>query len=168
MTTNDPEPHAAARPAASDLGDDCWARIRHYALSLFSCDRHSPHGPDHWRRVETVGVELCAATGADETVVRLFAILHDVCRENDNEDPEHGPRAAELVGSLVGDLIPLDADRLALLEQAIRHHTDGHISDDPTIGTCWDADRLDLGRVWMTPEPALMSTEAGRRRAGGI
>jgi uncharacterized protein len=114
--------------------------------------------------VEAVGLELCAETGGDETVVRLFAILHDSCRENDGKDPDHGPRAADLLAELAEELRALDADRLVLLEQAIRHHTEGHVSADPTIGTCWDADRLDLGRVGTQPAVEFMSTDAARRR----
>ncbi len=38
-------------------------------------------------------------------------------------------------------------------------------SEDPTVGVCFDADRLDLGRVDVEPDPELMSTDAGRRRA---
>jgi hypothetical protein len=37
----------------------------------------------------------------------------------------------------------------------------GQLSDDPTIGTCWDADRLDLVRVGTQSEPSYMSTEFG-------
>ena len=38
-------------------------------------------------------------------------------------------------------------------------------SDDPIIGTCWDADRLDLGRVGVKPNPKLLSTERARSKA---
>ena len=140
-------------------------RVRQYAESIFACGGRSVHGPAHWQRVETVGLELCAETGADETVVRLFALLHDSCRLDDGRDPNHGPRAADRLGEIVGTVVSLDRDRLALLEHAVRHHTGGQTSDDPTIGTCWDADRLDLGRVGIVPRERFMSTIAGRRRA---
>jgi uncharacterized protein len=32
-----------------------------------------------------------------------------------------------------------------------------------TIQTCWDADRLDLGRVGVTPHPSRLCTEVARR-----
>jgi len=43
---------------------------------------------------------------------------------------------------------------------------DGAIS----IGTCWDADRLDLGRVGVIPSVNFMSTPAGKEvvRVGGV
>jgi hypothetical protein len=39
---------------------------------------------------------------------------------------------------------------------------------DVTIQTCWDADRLDLGRVGIRPDPARMGTEAGKRIAHAL
>jgi uncharacterized protein len=36
------------------------------------------------------------------------------------------------------------------------------IDADITIQTCWDADRLDLGRVGTTPDPARLCTAAAR------
>jgi uncharacterized protein len=142
-----------------------FAQVRDYAKSIFALGPYSVHGPDHWRRVESVGLELCKETGADETVVRLFALLHDSCRRDDGADLQHGPRAAGMLAKIAGDLFTLDPDRLELLELAIRHHTGGQISDDPTIGTCWDADRLDIGRVGIIPHGRYMSTEAGAHRA---
>jgi uncharacterized protein len=38
----------------------------------------------------------------------------------------------------------------------------GQVADDPTIGACWDADRLNLWRVGKTPDPRLLSTAAAR------
>jgi uncharacterized protein len=39
---------------------------------------------------------------------------------------------------------------------------DGQVTDDPTLGAAWDADRLDLPRVGVAPDPARLSTAAGR------
>ncbi|MCJ7754488.1 MAG: hypothetical protein MUP13_07975, partial [Thermoanaerobaculales bacterium] len=76
------------------LSDEDWEAVRRYAEAIFACGPHSVHGPPHWNRVKKNGLELAAETGADETVVRLFAILHDTSRLNDDKDPGHGPRAA--------------------------------------------------------------------------
>jgi hypothetical protein len=38
-------------------------------------------------------------------------------------------------------------------------------TEDPTIGTCWNAYRLDIGRAGITPEASYMSNAAGR---GGV
>ena len=56
----------------------------------------------------------------------------------------------------------LDDDDFELLFEACRLHTDGLIDGDITLQTCWDADRLDLGRVGITPEPDLLCTDAAR------
>lgn len=150
--------------ATTTMTDEDWVRIREHAESIFGCGPYSIHGPTHWQRVERFGLEVARDSGADETLVRLFAIFHDSCRLTDGADYQHGPRAADLLGSFVPDLVTLEPERVATLEHAIRHHTDGRTSSDPTIGTCWDADRLDLGRAGIRPRAAFMSTEAGRKR----
>jgi uncharacterized protein len=53
-----------------------------------------------------------------------------------------------------------------LLDFACTWHTDLAHHPDPSIGTCWDSDRLDLGRVGIIPDPAYMSTNMGRELAG--
>ena len=121
------------------------------------------HGPGHWRSVEKFGRELASRSGADLTVVCLFAWFHDAYRHDDGEDPDHGRRAAEAVVELQGNLFHLAAETLEKLRYACAYHADGMVSDDPTLGTCWDADRLDLGRVGIMPAPEFMSTEAGKR-----
>lgn len=123
---------------------------------------HGIHGIGHWNRVRANGLRLAESTGADVMVVELFAALHDSRRFNDNHDPEHGPRAAELVHELDPALVPLSAVQLHLLAEACRTHTTGMVTDDPTIGTCWDADRLDLLRVGVRPDPRYLVTEAAR------
>jgi uncharacterized protein len=95
-------------------------------------------------------------------VVRLFAVFHDSRRENDGVDFEHGERGAEYAASLRGTLFDLSDTHLELLQYACRWHTQGQLSDDPTIGACWDADRLDLTRIGMTPKAEFMSTALGR------
>lgn len=130
---------------------------KHYQLSL-----DSVHGPAHWKKVEQIGLTLADENGADKKVVSLFAWLHDSCRENEFTDPKHGPRAAELASSLRGKLFRLNDDQFEKLVYACKHHADGLVHEDVTIGTCWDADRLDLGRVGETPAEEYMSTDCGR------
>ncbi len=40
------------------------------------------------------------------------------------------------------------------------HHSNGAVDADPTVQTCWDADRLDLGRVGIKPAARYMSPVA--------
>lgn len=134
---------------------------RHHRLG-----QHSLHGPDHWERVEAHGLKLATATAdADLVVVRLFGILHDVERQNESLDPEHGLRAAQLVQQLNGDLFQVNNEQLELLRYACHWHADGLTSDDPTVGCCWDADRLDLTRVGIRPSREFMSTPLGQSLA---
>lgn len=122
------------------------------------------HGEEHWRAVAQEGVLLAALTpGADAELAFLFGLIHDTRRLTEFDDPDHGTRAAMYAEDALGDL--LDAERRSLLYAAIRWHDRGGTSDDPTVGVCWDADRLQLGRVGITPDPAFFSTAAGRRAA---
>ena len=134
----------------------------HVSSTFFGDPVYSHHGPAHWKRVERNGVLLSKRTGADVIVVRLFALFHDSRRENEMDDPDHGLRGAQFARSLNGSLFYLDDQRFALLDYACTWHTDVDHSNDPTIGTCWDADRLDLGRVGMIPNRNLMSTDFGK------
>jgi uncharacterized protein len=124
------------------------------------------HGESHWRRVAEVGLELAhGIPGADERVVLLFALFHDCLRQSDDDDPEHGVRAAKLIADLPGLAEPLNDEKRRELCEALADHDRGLTTTNPTIGCCWDADRLDLGRVGIEPDPELMSTAAGTRRA---
>jgi uncharacterized protein len=124
------------------------------------------HGFGHWMRVRANGLRLAQETGADPEVVALFALLHDARRQNDGRDPGHGARAAEFARTLrTADYIDLDDEAFAQLTYACRHHTDGLVEAHVTIQTCWDADRLDLGRVNIIPDPKLLCTEAAKRPA---
>ena len=142
-----------------------WELIWEHVTRSFQCDRHSIHGPSHWRRVERNGLFIATRSPAVEEVVRFFAVFHDSRREHDGADRSHGARGAAYAASLRGTLFQLSDEHFELLDFACKWHTHGRLSDDPTIGTCWDADRLDLGRVGIKPVPGYMSTEVGRKIA---
>jgi uncharacterized protein len=131
----------------------------------FKCGVESIHGPSHWKRVEQNGLLLATRTGANIAVVRLFALFHDSCRVNECGDEGHGARGAELAQSLRGVLYDITDEAFALLYHACAWHTNGHLHADPTIGSCWDADRLDLGRVGILPSEEFMSTSFGKEIA---
>lgn len=121
------------------------------------------HGLPHWARVLETGMRLAADTGADPEVVALFALFHDSRRANEGWDDGHGLRGAEFAASLRDTHFSLDQDRFDLLYQACAEHTDGGTEGDVTVLTCWDADRLDLGRVHITPRRKYLCTEPARR-----
>ncbi len=120
------------------------------------------HGVTHWARVLENGLRIAEATGADSEVVTLFALFHDCCRINEGGDHGHGLRGAERAKSLRGSLVQLDDARFDLLYEACRLHTDGLTAGDITVQACWDADRLDLARVHIWPDPRRLCTEAAR------
>lgn len=128
--------------------------------------RHSGiHGEDHWRKVALTGQRLRTDhPEADAELVVLFALIHDMRRVNDGHDPEHGRRAAILARELNDDLLGLARHRLDLLAHAIDGHTRMGPSTDPTVGVCLDADRLNLWRVGIRPDPRFLSTSLARRR----
>lgn len=120
------------------------------------------HGIAHWARVYENGLRLAGQNGACLPIVELFAVLHDACRVQDGPDPGHGRRGAELARSLHGTYFSLPAEELEVLCYACVYHTDGLLEADVTVQTCWDADRLDLGRVGITPRPQRLCTAAAR------
>jgi uncharacterized protein len=128
----------------------------------FALDWTGIHGSPHWTRVRENGLRLAASTGANVRVVEAFAFLHDSCRLNDDYDPDHGRRAAKLVRGLSGTLLTLSPEELVLLEIACEDHSHGKKTGDVTVCTCWDADRLDLGRVGTRPHASRLCTSAAR------
>lgn len=126
----------------------------------FALDWYGTHGVAHWIRVRENGLRLAATTGADPVVVELFAFLHDARRRDEGGDRGHGRRAAAFAGTLRGREFELGDGAFALLATACAGHSDGLLSADPTVGTCWDADRLDLGRTGRRPRAELLSTAA--------
>lgn len=148
----------AAEPAP--ISDALVAAIR----DQYRLDWRGIHGVVHWARVLENGLALAPETGARADVVTLFALLHDACRHNDRHDPEHGPRAAAFARRLHADgLFALDAAGLDLLTAACHGHTHDETHPDATVQTCYDADRLDLARCGITPDPRYLCTDAARR-----
>src|SRR5262245_2768184 len=105
------------------------------------------HGVAHWARVLENGRKLVEKPQANADVVTLFAILHDSRRTNEGHDPDHGPRGASFARRIRGMLFDLLDHEFDLLCRACEGHTHERTHPDVTIQTCWDSDRLDLGRV---------------------
>jgi uncharacterized protein len=139
------------RPVLQAILDD-------YVLPL---DGH--HGVAHWARVLENALRLASETGANVAVVSLFAVLHDSRRVNEGTDSAHGSRAADFAATLRGRVFDLDDQAFALLHRACAGHTHERTHPDMTIQTCWDADRLDLGRVGITPHASRLCTEPAKR-----
>ena len=122
------------------------------------------HGGYHWRTVERNGLYLAHHTGADTDVISHFAYLHDCMRENEDDDPKHGPRAAKFAKQY-RSLVDLDERQFDQLLAACSGHTFGQKTKCPTVATCWDADRLDIGRVGVVPDAQYMFSAEAKRIA---
>lgn len=139
------------------------AAILRAILAEYTLPIAGAHGVIHWARVLESGLRIAEATGADAEVVALFALFHDSRRVNEYQDEGHGERGGDFARSLRGTFVHLADDRFELLYEACRLHTNGLTEGDPTLLACWDADRLDLGRVGITPRPERLCTDAARK-----
>ncbi len=141
-----------------DLLQDVLAR-KHYI-------EFSVHGLTHWQRVERNGLFISSHEGGDQQVISLFALFHDSQRVNDFDDPEHGVRGASLAEDFYSSgRLPITKDQLQLLMFACAHHTDTTHHDDITVSICWDADRLDLTRIGILPDPEMLNTVSAKQVA---
>ena len=146
--------------------------VREFALNGWKLGEI--HGLSHWQRVERNGIILSTENGRVRNdinikVVRYFAYLHDKCRLNDWADLEHGVRSADMLPSIRETILKDFTDEeVALLVKACRYHTTEQRIGIPTVDICFDADRLDLCRVGIVPNPELMATEQGAYYAANI
>lgn len=143
--------------------ESVWLPALAAEIERMPASRSREHGRTHWRAVAATAVWLSERTvGADPKVARCFGLLHDCARSGDGDDPEHGPRAAQLVPRLPDALLPLSATQRSLLRSACAAHSLGTASQDPTIACCFDADRLQLVRLGRTVDPRYLSTLRAR------
>ena len=133
-----------------------------YCCEVYKMDHLGFHGYAHWMRVLHNGRLLAKAEGANLKVVELFCLLHDSQRQNESKDPQHGYRAAQFAKTLKGIWFDADSKEMELLEEALAYHSDGYIKGDITVQVCWDADRLDLGRVGIKPIPSRLCTPTAK------
>jgi uncharacterized protein len=138
-------------------------------LKQYKLSPTGTHGISHWARVLEIGRYLAEITGANLKVVEHFAIFHDSCRQSEYSDPDHGPRSVKLLDS-IQDKLDLNYREFQLLSAACRTHNGispdrhGH-GYDVTLETCWDSDRLDIGRVgdvYHVPDKNKLFTEPAK------
>ena len=109
------------------------------------------------------GLRLAEATGANSDIIQLFALFHDACRINEGRDACHAVRGAMLASDSWNVLYKSSPQEHDLLIRACALHTNGLMADDDiTVQTCWDADRLDLSRVGISPNPQRLCTAAAK------
>ena len=136
------------------------AILTQYALPLGGI-----HGVSHWARVFENARRLAPWTGAKVEILELFSVLHDAKRLDEGQDRDHGRRSAEFAAALRGSLLQLSPADFDLLYTACACHTDGLVEGDITVQTCWDADRLDLGRVGIRLHRDYLCTHAAKEPA---
>ena len=142
-------------------------------LALSHAIESEIHGIDHWQRVERNGLLLAKESGANTRIVQAFAYLHDCMRlsdrSEDGEDYSHGQRAANMVRgykeSIFRDFSKEEFDDLIY---ALANHTRVEKTVKRDIDTCFDADRLDLTRVGIQPDPERMATSTGAYYAANM
>ena len=154
-------------------------RVINRILEDYQLSPEGIHGVDHWMRVLENGKILADKTGADSTVVSLFAVLHDSKRAGESVDPLHGERASEYILEIRDEYLDITDDQLEILRTACAFHNK-NLTEPPefnmhnadkntieraiiTIQTCWDADRLDLPRVGIVIDPDRLCTDVARQ-----
>ena len=76
---------------------------------------------------------------------------------------DRGDHAAKWIEELrTTYLKDVSEKEIELLKEACRLHTIVHKTGNPTIDACFDADRLDLWRVNIIPDPERLATEKGK------
>jgi uncharacterized protein len=134
----------------------------HAVLKEYALPWDGTHGVAHWARVLENGLRLAEESGASVEVVQLFALFHDSRRVNEGVDNGHGRRGAELAAAFRDKWFTVSDRDFDLLHEACVRHTDGDTEGDVTLQTCWDADRLDLGRVGISPNCIKLCTPAAK------
>jgi len=122
------------------------------------------HGIAHWKTVERNGHYLAKFNSADIKVISYFSYFHDCMRENEGEDVKHGLRGAKFAEKS-RNLIDLTDIQFKQLTDACKGHTYGKRPECITINTCWDADRLDIRRVGISPSAEFLFNEEAKRIA---
>jgi uncharacterized protein len=142
------------------------ARAERAARSFFETARGS-HDWEHTRRVCNLCERIGPAEGADMTVLRVAARLHDIGRADQdrvNGRVCHARRGAELAGPILRDL-PLSAAQKENVRHCIRSHRFRGDQRPETLEArvLFDADKMDsIGAVGVA-RAYLFAGEIGAR-----
>lgn len=139
----------------------------------FALNPKGDHGQGHWLRVYRNALKIASYCDIQSSVFEYFALLHDSMRLDEFEDHGHGQRALMYGRYLINEgLIRLDAEDQNRLLYACANHTKPDSSDrlynDIVVQICWDADRLDIGRVGIIPDPKYFFTQYGQQLASEL
>lgn len=156
------------------------------------------HGYRHWLAVQGIGLAIIDAFGDElkgearefaRQVVSVFALFHDLCREDEGHCTQHGAAAMLYISNNAPELVEkleVSRDVLAYAAFAALCHTIVDLADESLIlrlgstgpnnvplreydlrvlGICLDADRLDLPRVGIQPRRPYLFTNPAKKYA---
>jgi len=130
----------------------------------FKLNLYGYHGIYHWQRVFLNTQKLAKYYNVQSEVFELFSILHDSKRENEHLDINHGKRASEFVKKLIEEkYIKLNTRDEEQLIYACANHTKPDVTNpfynDIIVQICFDADKMDIGRVGIVPDEKYFLTQ---------
>ena len=86
-----------------------------FLKSNYQLNWYGLHGFNHWVRVRENGLRMAALNGANRKIIELFAFTHDIKRQSDGFDPQHGPRACKFIRNHMVDRLDLTKIELDIL-----------------------------------------------------
>lgn len=141
------------------------------------------HGITHWNRVYENCVTLANMRDIHNEIndrfFVLFALLHDHMRNGDGPCKYHATNGSNKIKSILTDinLSFMNERDVNLLKAAISMHTSA-MPDKPDlfmsqlsfyeqilVEICWDADRLDIDRVYPTIDEKFLFTKEAKKLA---
>ena len=107
--------------------------LREFAIKHTKMNVNSIHGVSHWDRVAK-NADSLKTCDVDVLVVKAFAYVHEVERENENDDPQHGLRAAKQVDEIHSTVLEfLTEKEIQQLKEACELHTTTLRTEDATV-----------------------------------
>jgi hypothetical protein len=101
--------------------------------------------------------------GGDKVVVTMAALLHDIGRLHDNDDPDHGYRVAPSLFDAATDLAWVDPVEWGKIAHIVFEHCLPGPGDFLEMQIVKDADKLDLFRNKMGgPDPHRLALDISK------
>lgn len=136
------------------------------AAENYPLDPTGAHGPFHWARVIDNGRLLAKRYNVNPRVPELFGAFHDCRRQIEDHDTEHGRLGMSALKEL-GLRDGLIIKEFQYVLYACKHHTVPRFRRELPIEIqiCLDADRLDLLRIGIAPDPDYLFTRHAKSQA---
>lgn len=133
-------------------------KVRQLMIERLSTNKGS-HDFDHTERVYNNAVHLAKAEGADLEIVQLAALLHDICRKEEDDTNgaiNHATKGAEVAREVLLDL-DVSEDKIERVCECVARHRfrDNNTPETLEEKIIFDADKLDsigavgLGRAFL-------------------